>query len=57
MSGALRVFRNAAGNVVFPLRFVGSVAVAGPKAAHGRLTVGRSTLTGRLGGRGVRGPA
>ena len=56
LSGALQVFRSSSG-VPFPLRFVGSVTVAGPKAAHGRLKVGRSTLTGRLGGRGVRAPA
>jgi pimeloyl-ACP methyl ester carboxylesterase len=57
LSGSLRLFRNSSGGVTFPLRFTGSVSVGGAKAAHGRLKVGRSALTGRLGGRGVRGPA
>jgi pimeloyl-ACP methyl ester carboxylesterase len=56
VSGTLRVARNSSGAVTFPLRFTGSVRVAGAKAAHGRLKVGRAALTGRLGGRGVRGP-
>ena len=53
LSGSLHVFRPASG-VTFPLTFVGSVRVAGPKAAHGSLTVGRTTLAGRLSGRRVR---
>jgi pimeloyl-ACP methyl ester carboxylesterase len=53
LSGSLHIFRPASG-VTFPLRFVGTVRVAGPKAAHGSLTVGRATLSGRLSGQSVR---
>lgn len=56
VSGTLSLFRPARG-LPLPARFVGSVSVTGPKAAHGRLQVGRSRLTGRLGGRKVRGPS
>jgi pimeloyl-ACP methyl ester carboxylesterase len=56
VSGSFQLYRPSAG-LPIPARFVGSVRVAGAKAAHGSLTVGRSTLSGRLGGRRVRGPA
>jgi pimeloyl-ACP methyl ester carboxylesterase len=56
VSGSFQLFRPGAG-LAIPARFVGSVRVTGAKAAHGSLTVGRSTLSGRLGGRRVRGPA
>jgi hypothetical protein len=56
VSGSFQLFRPGAG-LPLPARFVGSVRVTGSKAAHGSLTVGRSTLSGRLGGRRVRGPA
>jgi pimeloyl-ACP methyl ester carboxylesterase len=36
-----------------PFRFVGTVTVGGARVAHGRLQVGRSTISGRLGGRRV----
>jgi pimeloyl-ACP methyl ester carboxylesterase len=56
VTGRLSLFRP--GNALpLPARFVGSLRVTGPKAAHGRLSVGRSALTGRLSGRRVRGPA
>ena len=57
LSGTLRVVRNSSGGVTFPLRFTGSVIVGGAKASRGRLSVGRTTLSGRLNGRKVRGPA
>jgi pimeloyl-ACP methyl ester carboxylesterase len=56
VSGTLGLFRPPA-RLPIPVKFVGSVTVTGPKAAHGRLTVGRSKITGRLSGRAVRGPA
>jgi pimeloyl-ACP methyl ester carboxylesterase len=56
ISGSLRLYRPEARSPL-PARFVGSVRVDGTKAAHGRLAVGASTLSGRLGGRGVHGPA
>src|SRR5438094_7997411 len=56
ISGSLRLYRPEAGPAI-PARFVGSVRVDGTKAAHGRLAVGPSTLSGRLGGRRVHGPA
>src|ERR687884_514452 len=56
VSGSFRLFRPGAG-LPLPARFVGSVRVTGAKAAHGSLRVGRATLSGRLGGRRVRGPA
>jgi hypothetical protein len=56
VSGRLSLYRPPA-RLPLPARFVGSVRVTGAKAAHGRLTVGRSTLAGRLSGRKVRGPA
>jgi hypothetical protein len=56
VTGTLSLYRPARG-LPLPARFVGSVRVTGPKAAHGSLRVGRSTLTGRLSGRKVRGPA
>ena len=56
LSGTLALYRPTSGRV-FPVRFVGSVSVAGAKAAHGRLRVGPKTLTGALAGRSVRGPA
>lgn len=56
VSGSFQLFRPGAG-LPLPARFVGSVRVTGAKAAHGSLTVGRSALSGRLGGRRVRGPA
>src|SRR5439155_1521472 len=43
LSGTLHVFRPSSG-ITFPLRFVGAVRVAGPKAARGSLTVGRRTI-------------
>ena len=54
VSGSLHLFRPGSG-LPLPARFIGSVRVGGAKAAHGRLKVGRSTLTGRLSGRVVRG--
>jgi pimeloyl-ACP methyl ester carboxylesterase len=56
VSGKFRLYRPDRGSAL-PARFVGSVRVLGPKAAHGRLSVGPSALAGRLGGRRVRGPA
>jgi pimeloyl-ACP methyl ester carboxylesterase len=56
VSGSFQLFRPGAG-LPLPARFVGSVRVTGAKATHGSLTVGRATLSGRLGGRRVRGPA
>jgi hypothetical protein len=56
ISGSLRLYRPDSGSAL-PARFVGSVRVDGTKAAHGRLAVGPSTLSGRLGGRPVHGPA
>lgn len=56
VSGSLHLYRPEAGAAV-PARFVGSVRVAGTKAAHGRLVIGPKTLSGLLGGRRVRGPA
>jgi pimeloyl-ACP methyl ester carboxylesterase len=56
VSGSFQLSRSGAG-LPLPARFVGSVRVTGAKAAHGSLKVGRSTLSGRLGGRRVRGPA
>jgi pimeloyl-ACP methyl ester carboxylesterase len=56
ISGSLRLYRPEARSPL-PARFVGSVRVDGTKAAHGRLAVGASTLSGRLGGRGAHGPA
>ena len=56
VSGSLHLFRPGSG-LPLPARFIGSVRVGGAKAAHGRLKVGRSTLTGRLSGRVVRGRA
>ena len=56
MSGSFQLSRPGVG-LPLPARFVGSVRVTGAKAAHGSLKVGRSTLSGRLGGRPVRGPA
>ncbi len=56
ISGSLRLYRPEARSPL-PARFVGSVRVDGTKAAHGRLAVGASTLSGRLGGRRAHGPA
>ena len=56
ISGSLRLYRPDSGSAL-PARFVGSVRVDGTKAAHGRLAVGPSALSGRLGGRRVHGPA
>jgi pimeloyl-ACP methyl ester carboxylesterase len=56
ISGSLRLYRPESRSPL-PARFVGSVRVDGTKAAHGRLAVGPSTLSGRLSGRGVHGPA
>jgi hypothetical protein len=56
VSGSFHLFRPASAAAV-PARFVGSVRVDGPQAAHGRLSVGPSALSGSLGGRRVRGPA
>ena len=56
LSGTLVIYRPTSGST-FPLRFVGSVRVGGPKAAHGRLGVGRTKLAGTLDGRAVSGPA
>jgi hypothetical protein len=56
VSGKLQLFRPDTGSAV-PARFVGAVTVVGTKAAHGRLTVGPSRLSGRLNGRPVHGPA
>jgi pimeloyl-ACP methyl ester carboxylesterase len=56
VSGSLRLYRPERGPAI-PARFVGSVLVAGTKAAHGRLSVGPSKLAGRLAGRRVHGPA
>jgi pimeloyl-ACP methyl ester carboxylesterase len=56
VSGSLQLYRPRAG-LPLPARFVGSVRVGGAKAARGQLTVGRTTLRGRLAGRRVRGPA
>jgi hypothetical protein len=56
ISGSLHLYRPELRSPL-PARFVGSVRVDGTKAAHGRLAVGASTLSGRLGGRQVHGPA
>ena len=56
ISGSFRLYRPESGSPL-PARFVGSVRVDGTKAAHGRLAVGASTLSGLLGGRQVHGPA
>src|SRR5438067_6343325 len=56
VSGTFRLYQPDVGSAL-PARFVGSVRVLGPKAAHGSLSVGPSALVGRLGGRRVRGPA
>lgn len=56
LTGKLTLYRPARG-LALPLKFVGSVTVTGKKAAHGRLRVGRTALSGKLGGRAVRGPA
>jgi hypothetical protein len=56
ISGSFRLYRPESRSPL-PARFVGSVRVDGTKAAHGRLAVGPSTLSGRLSGRGVHGPA
>src|SRR2546421_8078806 len=56
LSGTLVIYRPTSGST-FPLRFVGSVRVGGPKAAHGRLGVGRTKLAGTLDGRAVSSPA
>ena len=56
ISGSLRLYRPEARSPL-PARFVGSVGVDGTNAAHGRLAVGASTLSGRLGGRRAHGPA
>jgi len=56
ISGSLSLYRPNSGSAL-PARFVGSVRVDGTKAAQGRLAVGPSTLSGRLGGRRVHGPA
>jgi pimeloyl-ACP methyl ester carboxylesterase len=56
ISGRLRLYRPVSGSAL-PARFVGSVRVDGTKAAHGRLAVGPSTLSGRLSGRRVHRPA
>ena len=56
ISGSLRLYRPESRSAL-PARFVGSVRVDGTKAAHGRLAVGPSTLSGRLGGRRAHGPA
>jgi pimeloyl-ACP methyl ester carboxylesterase len=56
VSGSLHLYRPGTA-LPLPARFVGSVRVSGAKAAHGQLAVGRSTLSGRLGARRVRGPA
>jgi pimeloyl-ACP methyl ester carboxylesterase len=57
VTGSLSLYRPPRAALPLPARFVGKVRVTGPKAAHGRLQVGRSTLTGRLNGRRVRGPS
>jgi hypothetical protein len=56
ISGSLRLYRPESRSPL-PARFVGSVRVDGTKAAHGRLAVAASTLSGRLSGRVVHGPA
>jgi len=56
ITGSLRLYRPESRSPL-PARFVGSVRVDGTKAAHGRLTVGASTISGHLGGRQVHGPA
>jgi pimeloyl-ACP methyl ester carboxylesterase len=56
ISGRLSLYRPESGSAL-PARFVGSVRVDGTKAAHGRLAVGPSSLSGRLSGRPVHGPA
>ena len=53
VSGSFHLYRSGT-RLPLPARFVGSVRVTGAKAAHGSLTVGPSTLTGRLSGRAVR---
>ena len=56
VTGSLDLDRPLNGSL-FPLRFAGSVKVAGAKAAHGTLRLTRSRLAGRLAGRAVSGPA
>lgn len=56
ISGTLNLARPTSGSF-FPLRFEGAVRVGGAKAAHGLLSVTRTRLSGRLGGRAVSGPA
>ena len=56
VSGKLRLYRPDTGSTL-PARFVGSLRVLGPKAAHGSLSVRPGALVGRLGGRRVRGSA
>jgi pimeloyl-ACP methyl ester carboxylesterase len=56
VSGKLTLDRPTSGSL-FPLRFAGSVRVAGAKAAHGTLRVTRTRLAGKLAGRAVSGPA
>jgi TAP-like protein len=55
VSGTLRLYRPDTGSTL-PARFVGSLRVLGPKAAHGSVSVRPGALVGRLGGRRVRGP-
>ena len=54
VSGSLQLYRPDRG-AILPARFVGSLRVLGPKAAHGRLSVGPKVLSGILGGLRVRG--
>jgi pimeloyl-ACP methyl ester carboxylesterase len=54
VSGILELYRPDRG-AILPARFVGSLHVLGPKAAHGRLSVGPKVLSGILGGLRVRG--
>ena len=54
VSGNLHLYRPDRG-AILPARFVGSLRVLGPKAAHGRLSVGPNVLSGILGGLRVRG--
>jgi hypothetical protein len=56
VSGKLTLDRPTSGSL-FPLRFAGSVRVAGAKAAHGTLRVTRTRVAGKLAGRAVSGPA
>jgi pimeloyl-ACP methyl ester carboxylesterase len=54
VSGSLQLHRPDTG-AILPARFVGSLRVLGPKAAHGRLSVGARVLSGVLDGLRVRG--